>query len=296
MIDELRQFLLVVEHGTVTEAARHAHLSQPALSAALVRLETYFGARLLSRGRHGATPTAAGDALIPRARAVLAALADARRAVAEIEGLVAGQVRLAAGGTAATYLLPPLLARFRRRHPELRIVLRELTPSQADRELEQGGVDLAVVTGRAGELWTRDDSSGWPTPAPRRRGTGTDLSSRHHYARDSRSPFPGLQHRDGAVQHRGGKAARARWIGIALISRAAVESELSREALVELHHRATPIPRDFVLLTRGVELLSPAAAALRQLLLAEAPSPRRRSRGAGSSEAASPRRRGKRAC
>ncbi len=54
MIDELRQFLLVIEHGTFTRAARHAHLSQPALSAAIPRLEQWMGARLLHRDRKGA--------------------------------------------------------------------------------------------------------------------------------------------------------------------------------------------------------------------------------------------------
>lgn len=57
-------------------------------------------------------------------------------------------------------------------------------------------------------------------------------------------------------------------IGIALISRAAVQQELDARRLVELAHPATPIPRHFVLVHRGRDRLTPAAAALRDLLIA----------------------------
>src|SRR5689334_10647954 len=125
MIEELRHFLLIADHGTFTEAARRAHLSQPALSASIRRLEDQLGARLLHRGPGGAALTAAGDALAPRARAALAAIEDGRRAVAEVAGLHAGEVRLGAGATATTYRLPPVLAQFRRRHPGVRFLVRE---------------------------------------------------------------------------------------------------------------------------------------------------------------------------
>ena len=75
MFDSFAHLLLIVEHGTFTEAARHAHLSQPALTASIRRLEEAFGAQLLHRGRRGASLTAAGEALLPRVRAALAAVA-----------------------------------------------------------------------------------------------------------------------------------------------------------------------------------------------------------------------------
>jgi DNA-binding transcriptional LysR family regulator len=269
MHDELRHFLLVVEHGTFTSAARHAHLSQPALSAAIRRLEEWMGARLLHRGRGGAQLTAAGEALVPRARAALAALADARRAIAEIEGLHAGEVRLGASATAATYLLPPLLARFRRRHPDVRIVLRELSQSAARAAAETGEVDFAVVTGPGGEPWRQDELILVGAPRTRFRGSpfvtfGHGTATRAMLDRH----FPEAT----VVMELGSIAAvkshvRAR-IGIALISRAAVRTDLEGGRLVRLRHPATPIPRELVLLHRGVEQLAPAAAALRALLLA----------------------------
>lgn len=277
MIDELRQFLLVVEHGTFTKAARHAHLTQPALSAAMRRLEQVFGARLLHRGRGGASPTAAGEALLPRARAALAAVADAKRAISEIEGLHAGEVRIGASATAATYLLPPLLAAFRKRHPDVRIVLRELTSMAARTAIEAGELDFAVLTGPGGEPWRRDELI--VVGAPRARLQG--------------SPFitfpPGTTTRamldryfpDATIVMELGSIAavkshvRAR-IGVALLSRAAVETDLASGRLVRLRHPATPIPRELVLVHRGVEQLAPAAAALRALMLEGKPRPRAR--------------------
>src|SRR5262249_22490239 len=132
MLDELKHFVLIAENRTFTAAARRAHLSQPALTASIHRLEEDIGARLFDRGRSGAELTAAGAALLPRARAARAAVDEGRRAVAEVVGLRAGEVRIGAGATACTYLLPPLLAAFRKRHPGVRILLREAFTEQLE--------------------------------------------------------------------------------------------------------------------------------------------------------------------
>src|SRR5262245_42478934 len=150
MLEELQHFVLVVDHGTLTAAARKAHLSQPALTASLQRLETSFGARLLHRGPGGAELTAAGAALLPRGRAAAGA-GGGRGAVSEVQGLRAGEVRLGAGATACTYLLPPLLAEFRSKHPAVRFLLRELTPEQVQDALLKSEIDLGVVTSPDGE-------------------------------------------------------------------------------------------------------------------------------------------------
>jgi DNA-binding transcriptional LysR family regulator len=59
--------------------------------------------------------------------------------------------------------------------------------------------------------------------------------------------------------------------GAALVSRVAVEADLARGALVEARHPATPLRREIAIVHRGVERLSPAAAAVRQALLATRP-------------------------
>jgi len=268
MLDELRHFLLIAEHGTFTEGARRAHLSQPALSASIQRLEAHFSAQLFHRGPGGATLTAAGAALVPRAQAAIAAIADGQRAVAEVVGLHAGSVRLGAGATACTYLLPPILAAFRAKHRGVRFLLREATADRVLDDLHAGELDLGVVTVDEGELWRDDelilvaspeiDPAGAPF-VTFSAGTTRVLLEQH---------FPGVE----IVMELGSIAAvkgnvRA-GIGVALVSRAAVEHDIAAGRLVEVPHPKTPLPRALRLVHRGVDRLPPAAAKLREMLLA----------------------------
>ncbi len=276
MIDELRHFLLIVEHGTFTEAARRAHLSQPALTASIRRLEAALGARLLARGPAGAEPTASGAALVPRARAALAALEDGRRAVAEIEGLRAGEVRLGAGATACTYLLPPILAEFRAQHPGVRFLLREATATQILGALHDGELDLGVTTADEGDPWRIDElvliaAPGLPRAASApfvafARGTTTRALLDRHF------PDADVVMELGSIAAVKGNVRAG--IGVALVSRAAVEHDLAALRLVEVPHPATPIQRPLRIVHRGRDRLPPAAARLRALLLDRRAPPR----------------------
>lgn len=268
MLHELRHFLLVAEHGTFTAASRHAHLSQPALSASIQRLERDIGASLLVRTRHGAELSAAGRALLPRARAALAAVEDGRRAAQEIVGLSAGEVRLGAGATACTYLLPPLLARYRVAFPNVRFLLREAPPDAVLDALDAGELDLGIITTERGEPWRLDSLVLVAAP-------GVDAASAPFVTFPPGSTtrtlldrtFPGAP----IVMELGSIAAikgnvRA-GIGVALVSRAAVETDLSLGRLVLVPHPKTPITRLLSIVHRGLERLPPAASALRTLLL-----------------------------
>lgn len=268
MLEELQHFILVVEHGTLTAAARKAHLSQPALTASLQRLESSFGARLLHRGAGGATLTAAGAALLPRARSALAAVEEGRRAVGEVMGVRAGEVRMGAGATACTYLLPPTLAEFRRRHPGVKFLLREMTAEQVNEALDAGEIDLGIVTTPGGEPW-RDDPLVLvaspeidPEQAPfitfPRGSTTRQMLERHFPEASIVMELSSIAAVKGNV--RAG-------IGVALVSRSAVENDLLQGRLVLVDDPRTPIARLMSVVHRGADRLPPAAAALRRLLL-----------------------------
>ena len=117
MLEPLRHFTLVVEHRTFTAAARHAHVTQPALTASIQRLERELGARLFTRGPGGADLTAAGRALLRPARAALAALEEGRRVVAEVSGLAVGSARV--GATSSQYQRRGSSGEMRQRWPPI---------------------------------------------------------------------------------------------------------------------------------------------------------------------------------
>jgi DNA-binding transcriptional LysR family regulator len=286
MLAELRHFVLIVEIGNFTRAAARAHLTQPALSASIRRLESQLSARLLDRGRNGATPTAAGEALLPFARAAIAAVEAGERVVAEVEGLRAGEVRLAAGATACTYLLPEVLARYRQAHPGIRFLLRESTTDEALDALHAGHIDLAIVSNGDGEPWFTDELilvaapdfelgvelARAPFVALRRGTTSRELL-------DTTFPNADVVMELGSIATVKGNVRAG--IGLALVSRHAVVRDLAEGSLVRVPTELTPIPRPLELVHLGAERLPPAAAALRKLLLSPRGRPPRLSRRSG---------------
>ncbi len=269
MIDALRQVLLIAEHGTFTAAATHAHLSQPALSASIRRLEETLGARLFHRGRRGAELTAAGRALMPHARAVLAGVADARRAVAAVAGLAAGEVRLGAGATYCTYVLPPALLAFRDAHPGLRLRLREAHTHDLRQAVASGDLDLAVVPGDDGDPWRIDELILVGAPGARLQGSAFVTFARPSPTRAWLDRI--LPDAEIAMELRSIAAVKGTvrsGIGVTLVSREAVRRDLADGRMVALDHPATPIRRPMSLLHRGLDRLSPAGRALREVLLA----------------------------
>ncbi|HTE52077.1 MAG TPA: LysR substrate-binding domain-containing protein [Kofleriaceae bacterium] len=275
-MDELRCFLLIVEHGSFTAASRPAHLSQPALTAAIHRLEEHFGARLLHRGRRGAEPSAAGRALLPGARAALAALEDGRRAVAELAGLDRGEVRIGAGATVCSYLLPGPLAEFRRRHPGVRFRLREAFPDEIRGAVDAGDIDLGVVSGRGRDPWLRDELILVGPPGQRTAdapfiafppGSATRQVLARHF------PSADVVMELGSIASVMGNVRAG--VGVALVSRVAAAGDLAAGRLVELPTAHTPIARRFALVHRGGEYLPPAVAGFRRHLLGRPPRPAR---------------------
>lgn len=281
MLDDLRHFVMIAEIGNFTRAAGRAHLTQPALSASIRRLETRMGARLLHRGRTGARPTAAGEALLPLARAAIAAVEAGERAVAEVEGLRVGEVRLAAGATACTYLLPEVLARYRRAHPDIRFVLRESTTDEALDALHSGRIDLAIVSGADGEPWFVDElilvaAPDFEVPAELARAPfiGFRRGTTSRQLLDAAFPHADVVMELGSIATVKGNVRAG--IGLALVSRRAVVRDLAEGSLRRVPSELTPIPRPLELVHLGADRLPPAAAALRKLLLSPRGRPPRR--------------------
>jgi DNA-binding transcriptional LysR family regulator len=144
---DLRSFVAVAQHNNFSRAAEQLHVSQPALSEQIKKLEDELGVVLFERTSRGALLTDAGQALLPQAQTVLAqaeAAADIARTVAH--GVV-GTLTLGFIDSAALAILPPLIRRFLERYPHVKLRLRELGTHQQLEAVETGEIDVGIVRG-----------------------------------------------------------------------------------------------------------------------------------------------------
>ncbi|MEU3743826.1 MULTISPECIES: LysR family transcriptional regulator [Streptomyces] len=144
---QLQYFLAVVEEANFTRAAARLHLAQPGVSAQIRQLERELGQALLDRSGRTVTTTAVGEAVLPFARAALAAVEGLRRTVDEFSGLVRGQVAigLVSGAAVEEFDVAAVLADFHDDHPQVEISLTEDTSERMLTALRRGELDLAVI-------------------------------------------------------------------------------------------------------------------------------------------------------
>ncbi|MDE2127410.1 MAG: LysR family transcriptional regulator [Armatimonadetes bacterium] len=147
---ELRQleaFAAVVHSGSFTQAGEERFLSQPAITRQIAALEREFRTQLLNRSGRVATCTPAGEKLIEFAVPLLRLAADAKRAVADVNLGVAGRLSVGASVTAATYILPPLIQRYRERWPGVELSIHTGASAAVAAQVVAGTVDVGIVTG-----------------------------------------------------------------------------------------------------------------------------------------------------
>lgn len=147
----LRYFQEVGNGATVTDTAARAHLTQPALSRALGRIERDVGAELFQHVGRALKLTPAGRVFKEHVDSVLEHYDRAERAVAETVDPGTGLIPLAFLHTLGTWLVPPLLSSFRDRFPQARFELRQHGETALFQELLNGTADLVITSGDPGD-------------------------------------------------------------------------------------------------------------------------------------------------
>lgn len=144
---QLRYFVTVAEEASFTRAAARLHLAQPGLSAQIRQLERELGHPLLDRGGRTVTLTEVGAAVLPHARAALAAAERVGHTVDEFTGLLRGQVRigLISGAAVEEFDVAAVLADFHHDHPQVAISLTEDTSERMLAALGRGELDMALI-------------------------------------------------------------------------------------------------------------------------------------------------------
>ncbi len=290
-IRQLEVFVTLVDQGSFTQAARHMGLSQSTVSGHIADLEKRLGVRLVGRERSGVTPTGAGEILLRPARDALRAERNARMAAAELTGLLRGTLALGGSTIPAVYLIPPLLATFHEQHEGITVNLLTGDSTEVVEMVRAGDVDVAVtgVKPRArglrvervgGDELVLIAAPGSPLALERvvemadvlqqpmvlrEEGSGT---------RHAMLESLGMKHNErelNAICHVGSteavKAAVRAGLGISFVSNLAVEDEVRAEALTVVPVKGMSTRRDFWMVARDEDDISPAGSAFWEVAL-----------------------------
>ncbi|MDJ1635773.1 LysR family transcriptional regulator [Rhizobium rhizogenes] len=139
--DFYRTFLAVLQHGSLSAAARELGLTQPTIGRHIDALEEAIGAELFTRSQQGLLPTDAALALKPYAETLANTTAALLRVASSSRDRVSGTVRISASEVIGVEVLPPILAGLQAAYPDLTI---ELSASDAVEDLLQREADIAV--------------------------------------------------------------------------------------------------------------------------------------------------------
>lgn len=131
-IRQLKAFVAIAEYGSFIEASARLHLSQPALSIAIRKLEEMVGGVLFNRSPRGVQLTPEGRFFLPMARRLIGDWEEALGDLGELFNKQRGKVTLAALPTLAAGFLPAVLADYRRRYPNIAISVHDVLANQVD--------------------------------------------------------------------------------------------------------------------------------------------------------------------
>lgn len=142
-LHSLEQFVALARAKNFTRAAAELHLSQPALSRAIQKLEEQLGQPLFERHPREVILTDLGELLLARAKEILKLVEDTFSELAEAGRR--GRIRLGAIPTIAPYFLPRLLGGFAKKHPEISVIVQEDTTELLIQRCNHGEIDLAIL-------------------------------------------------------------------------------------------------------------------------------------------------------
>jgi DNA-binding transcriptional LysR family regulator len=287
-LHRLRLFRAVARSLSFTAAARELAIAQPAVSHQIRSLEEELGVQLFARRGRSVTLTDVGEVLLETVDDVVHRLDDGARAMTEVRAGLRGSVEIAADTTSGIYVVPRALGAFHRARPAIDITLRVENRRGVLRRLTDRFCDLAVMADPPGEIdcdvapflldrlvviaaldhplagrpgVTAEALAGerWLVREP---GSGTRAATERFFARTRRSVAPAMElGSTGAI-----KQAVAAGLGVAVVSRWAIDMELTLGRLVILDVTGLPIERGWSVVNLRTRHLSAAARKARDFL------------------------------
>ncbi|MCR5393820.1 MAG: LysR family transcriptional regulator [Bacteroidales bacterium] len=144
----LQQFEYIValdRYRNFARAAEACNVTQPTLSAMLVKLEEELDVRLFDRTNRNVAPTSAGMRIIEQARRALSESQKVKELVAEEKGLVSGSFRLSVGPTIAPYIVPQLIHLYTQTYPQVELTINEMKAPAMQEALLNNSLDAGIA-------------------------------------------------------------------------------------------------------------------------------------------------------
>jgi DNA-binding transcriptional LysR family regulator len=145
-VHEMNVFLTAAETQNFSEAARQLHMTQPAVSMQIQSLEQRLGVKLFERSGRRIQLSEAGESLIPMARDLVNMSLSIEETMRSLGGDVVGHLKIGCSTTSGKYILPQLVARFRRVHPRVYVTVYTTERDRAMQLLCDGVTHISVVS------------------------------------------------------------------------------------------------------------------------------------------------------
>lgn len=143
-LQQLQAFIAVAERGSFRAAAEEIHLSPPAMSRRIEKLESIIGTRLLNRTTREVELTSVGRVFLERARAAIDDLESAMLGISDIATSRSGRVTVACVPSAAIYFLPQVISSFSAKYPAIRIRVIDESMNQTLQSVLSGESDFGI--------------------------------------------------------------------------------------------------------------------------------------------------------
>lgn len=144
---KLKVFCTVAETKSFSKASEIIRLTQPAVSLQIQALEEIYGTKLFNRSGCIITLTQAGEVLYKYAKEINTLYTAAEKELGEFTGQVKGVVTIGASSTIGNYVLPAVIAEFRKKYPKVAVHLVTANTKTIVDYLNAGGIDIALVEG-----------------------------------------------------------------------------------------------------------------------------------------------------
>ena len=282
-VRDLQVFISVAKHLNYTRAGEEVHLSQPSVSVRIKQLESELGVKLFEQLGKKVSLTEAGQLLVPYANRVLTSVEDARHAIEELQGLDRGSLRIGASTTPGMYIIPRTIARFKELHPQIDVHLgirdtREIQDGVIKNEFDFGFVGGHLAGDEVDVLpWLTDELVLIVPPTHRLANKKSvkqdDLMKERFIGRESRSATRATvanrlkewEAQSETIMEMENpeslKKAVQSGLGIAFISKFAVETELKAKALAAVRIHKVQMSRELKIVYRRDKHLGRAARA-----------------------------------